>query len=137
MIMKTFFTLGNDHPQILVKLEDCVLQAIISILEGKSHEYAMDTLYSELFSMEKDLDKDNEALTWFNLAMAPFSIPSMPPPSKFPSKSSAGVLVYLSLFLCLTSMDQFATFLMTNLKVSGAYLKLDIVLKKIPKKQEG
>ena len=117
MIMKTFFALGNDHPQILVKLEDCVLQAIISISEGKSHEYAMDTLYSELFSMEKDLAKDN-------------AIPSTPPPSKFPSKSLAGVFIYLNLFLCLTSMDQFATFLMTNLKVSGTYLKLDIVLKK-------
>ena len=70
MIMKTF-VLGNDCPQILVKLEDCVLQAIISISEGKSCEYAMDTLYSELFSMEKDLAKDNEALTWFNLVMAP------------------------------------------------------------------
>ena len=55
MIMKTFFALGNDHPQTLVKLKDCVLQAIISISEGKSCEYAMDTLYSELFSMEKDL----------------------------------------------------------------------------------
>ena len=87
-----------------------VVQAIILILEGKSREYAMDTLYSELFSMEKDLAKDNEALTWFNLAMAPFAIPSMPPPSKFPSKYLAGVFVYLNLFLCLTSMDQFATF---------------------------
>ena len=55
MIMKTFFALGNDHPQTLVKLKDCVLQAIILISEGKSCEYAMDTLYSELFSMEKDL----------------------------------------------------------------------------------
>ena len=64
MIMKTF-VLGNDCPQILVKLEDCVLQAIISISEGKSREYAMDTLYYELFSMEKDLAKNNEALTWF------------------------------------------------------------------------
>ena len=78
MIMKTFFALGNDHPQILIKLEDCVLQAIILISEGKLREYAMDTLYSELYSMEKDLAKDNEALTWFNLAMAPFAIPSMP-----------------------------------------------------------
>ena len=137
MIMKTFFALGNDHPQILVKLEDCVLQAMISISEGKSCEYAMDTLYSELFSMEKDLAKDNEALTWFNLVTAPFAIPSIPPPSKFPSKYLAGVFIYLNLFLCLTSVDQFATFLMTNLKVSGAYLKLDIVLKKLPKKQEG
>ena len=97
----------------------------------------MDTLYSQLFSMEKDLAKENEALTWFNLATAPFAISSTPPPSKFPSKSSAGVFVYLNLFLCLTSVDQFATFLMTNLKVSGTYLKLDIVLKKLPKKQEG
>ena len=63
MIMKTFFALGNDRSQILIKLEDCVLQAIISILEGKSCEYAMDTLYSQLFSMEKDLAKDNKALT--------------------------------------------------------------------------
>ena len=128
--MKTFFALGNDHPHILVKLEDCILQAIISISEGKSREYAMDTLYSELFSIKKDLAKDNEALTWFNLATAPFAIPSMPPPSRFPSKSLAGVFIYLNLFLCLTSMDQFTTFLMTNFKVSGTYLKLDIVLKK-------
>ena len=71
-----------------------VLQAIISISEGKSREYAMDTIYSQLFSMEKDLAKDNEALTWFNLVTAPFAIPSTPPPSKFPSKSSAGVFIY-------------------------------------------
>ena len=62
MIMKTFFALGNDCPQTLVKLEDCVLQAIILISEGKLCEYAMDTLYSQLFSMERDLAKDNEAL---------------------------------------------------------------------------
>ena len=37
MIIKIFFTLGNDHPQILVKLEDCVLQAIISISTYSSH----------------------------------------------------------------------------------------------------
>ena len=53
--MKTFFMLGNDQPQILVKLEDCGLQEIILISEGKSCEYAMDTLYSQLFSIDKDL----------------------------------------------------------------------------------
>jgi len=79
-IFKAFLALGNDRPQILLQLEDCVLQAIISISEGKVRENAMETLYTQLLSLEKDLVKDAEALAWFNMVKVPFT-PSTPPPS--------------------------------------------------------
>ena len=44
---KTFLALGNNRPQILVHLEDCVLEAIAAISEGKRHEDVLQTLYSE------------------------------------------------------------------------------------------
>jgi len=43
----------------------------------------MDSLYSKLLSLEGDLCKDDEALTWFDLTNAPFDLPSTPPPSTF------------------------------------------------------
>lgn len=79
---KIFQSLGNNRPQILVQLEDCVLRAIISILEGSSYEDALDTLYSQIVSLEKDLSRNDEALNWFNLCPTPISTPSTPPPSE-------------------------------------------------------
>jgi hypothetical protein len=81
MILKVFQALGNDRPQILVQLEDCVIQAIISISEGKLRENAMETLYSQLLSLEKDLVNDSKALAWFRLATASSATPSTPRPS--------------------------------------------------------
>lgn len=89
-IEKTFFVFGNDRPEILVKLENCVLQAIVDISEGKSREIAMDALYSQLSSLYGDLAKDNVALGWFDIATATTAAPSTPPPSEFPSSPSGG-----------------------------------------------
>lgn len=71
-----FLALGNNRPQILVRLEDHVLQAIIGISEGKSREDAMDTLYTQILPLEKDLTNDDDALNWFNICMA--VIPPVP-----------------------------------------------------------
>jgi hypothetical protein len=75
-----FEALGNERPQILIQLEDCVLKGIIAISEGKPREEAMHTLYSQLLSLKKDLDNDENALTWFYLP------PPIPPPiPQFPT----------------------------------------------------
>ena len=77
-----FITLGNDRPPILIRLEDEVLQAVIAISQGKSRQDVMQTLHSQLESLEKDLAADDRALNWFNLPTAPASISSTPPPSE-------------------------------------------------------
>jgi hypothetical protein len=92
---KIFLALGNDRPKILIQLEDYVLQAIIAILEGKSREDIMGTLYSQILSLEMDLANDNEALNWFNLSATDFSIPPTPPLSNFPSTPLAAVPSHL------------------------------------------
>jgi hypothetical protein len=79
MIDKMFIVLGNDRPQILVQLEDHVLQAIICILEGNSRDNVIDTLYSQLVSLEEDLANDDKAMNWFNFA------PPITETSEFPS----------------------------------------------------
>ena len=87
-IIKVFIALGNDRPQILVKLEDSVLEAIIAISEGKSSENALDALYSQVVLLEKDLKSDNDAMNWFNLVTTCSSALPTPPASVFPSKPS-------------------------------------------------
>ena len=78
-LKKTFVTLGNDRPQILVELEDSVIEAVIAISEGKSRENVMDNLYSKLLSQEESLEKDEKALDWFNCVTDPDpSRPSTP-----------------------------------------------------------
>ena len=103
--------LGNNRPQILVQLEDCVLNAVISIAEGKSHENIIDDLYSQISSLEHDLMNDYDALAWFNIAPDPEAAldpeaapdpvtdPSTPPPS---SDASTGAIINL---LCRLSED--------------------------------
>lgn len=76
---KIFLALGNDRPEILLQVEDCVLRAIISLLEGGSCEAALDSLYSQILSLENDLCSNDEALNWFNLSPALISTPSRPP----------------------------------------------------------
>jgi hypothetical protein len=93
MMNQTFLALGNKRPQIIVELEDFVLEAVISISEGRSRESAMDKLYSQLSSLEDNLVKDDEAMSWFNLATAPFFIPSTPPPSEFLIQPWAGMSI--------------------------------------------
>jgi hypothetical protein len=88
---KIFVALGNDRPQILVQLEDCVLEAIVAISEGKPRENAMQNLYSNLTGLEKALIDDKDALTWFNLSKDDIVSPSTLPPSTLrPSTPPAG-----------------------------------------------
>jgi hypothetical protein len=84
---KTFAALGNNRPQTLVRLEDFVLRAIIAISEGESRFAVLDSLYSQVSSLEKELANDEEALDWFNLST---DDSSTPPPSEFPSTPFAG-----------------------------------------------
>ena len=83
-IFKVFVALGNNHPQILVNLEDKILEGIVTISEGTSPKNVLDSLYSEVLLVEKDLSNDVEAMTWFNLLTPNYSLPSTPPPSVFP-----------------------------------------------------
>jgi hypothetical protein len=62
-------------------MEDCVLQAISDISEGKSTEPVIDALYLKIESLHDDLGNDDEALKWFNLYRPAFSAPLTPPPS--------------------------------------------------------
>ena len=80
-----FIALGNDRPEILIRLEDHVLQAIINISEGKSRDDAIGTLYSQILPLEKDLVNDDNALGWFNLSKTATSVHSTPSTSNFPS----------------------------------------------------
>lgn len=82
-INKAFTALGNNRPEILIRIEDCILKAIIALLEGRSRENTMDDLYSKILTMEKDLANDNDALTWFDFSTAPSAIPSTPSPPQF------------------------------------------------------
>lgn len=68
-----------------MRLEDCVLQAIVGVLEGRSLEEALDAVYSQIQSLEDDLNEDEEALNWFNLSEPATSAPLTPPPSEIPS----------------------------------------------------
>lgn len=63
MAIKIFLALGNERPQILVQLEDCVIEAIVAISEGNSRESTMQKLYSQLSCLEKTLTDDKDALT--------------------------------------------------------------------------
>lgn len=87
--IQMFIALGNNRPQILVKLEDKVLEAIIAISDGTSPEKVLDTLYLQVLLLEKDLSGDIEAMNWFNIFSDGFSIPT-PPPSVFYSTPSKG-----------------------------------------------
>jgi hypothetical protein len=91
MTNKMFIALGNDRPQILVRLEDHVLQAIIRVLEGNLRDYVMATLYSEITSLEKDLADDDKAMNWFNFAIASSPIPLANTTLEFPSKPMAAL----------------------------------------------
>lgn len=79
---KIFVALGNNRPQILLQLEDYVLQAIIDISKGSLNEDALDTLYSQILSLENVLSNDNEAMNWFNLSVTSNPAPSTPPLSQ-------------------------------------------------------
>jgi hypothetical protein len=85
MMRKVFNSLGNERPEILIQLEDCVLVGIISISEGVPREEAMHTLYSQMSSMKLDLAKDEKALSWFNLSSQSLATSSNSTTSECPS----------------------------------------------------
>jgi hypothetical protein len=89
---KVFIALGNDRPQILVDMEDKVLQAIISICEGKSRDDVIKTLSSELRPLETKLIENEDALTWFDFSNAAASSSSTPPPCEARSDPLPGAL---------------------------------------------
>jgi hypothetical protein len=95
---KTFLALGNDRPQILLQLEDCVLQAIIAIWRGESSEVVIDSLHSQIQPLEKDLCNDDVALKWFDLSGEDLSTPSTTRPSEFPTTPLLGVIKFFSLY---------------------------------------
>jgi hypothetical protein len=92
-IKKIFNALGNDRPQILVRMEDCVLEGIIAISEGKPREEAMHTLHSEISSLMKDLAQDEDALSWFSLSTDASVVLPTSPPSEFPSTPSSSEFI--------------------------------------------
>jgi len=71
--------LGNDRPKILVKVEDCVLQAIFDLCEGKAITPVIDALHLCVEMLQKDLGNDEEALNWFDFSRPAFSAPLTPP----------------------------------------------------------
>jgi hypothetical protein len=91
-IIKLFIALGNNRPPILVQLEDYVLQGIVGVMEGRSHEDVLDTIFSQIESIEDHLTGNEDALNWFSLySMDPVSASPRPPPSGIPSTPVAGM----------------------------------------------
>lgn len=88
-IDKIFNALGNERPEILIQLENCVLEGVIAITEGVPREEAMHLIYSQLKLLRKDLVDDGEALSWFNLSSNGIADSSHPPTSEFPSTPTA------------------------------------------------
>ena len=93
---KIFLALGNNRPKILVKLEDCVLQAVLEIAQGKSTEGVIDGLCSQVESLHEDLGNDDEALNWFNLCSPAFSAPMTPSASNLRPNRLAGKCIETS-----------------------------------------
>jgi hypothetical protein len=85
--LQIFKALGNERPLSLVRVEDCVLDGIVAISEGKPRLEVMETLHSQISLLIKDLADDDVALSWFNL--------SSPPQSELPSTPSAREFIYL------------------------------------------
>jgi hypothetical protein len=88
--------LGNNSPQILVNLKDCVLEAVLDILEGKLTKSVIDALYLQIESLQKDLGNDNEALDWFHLSSRTIVAPLTPEAHPNPL---AGQLIHFN-FIC-------------------------------------
>jgi hypothetical protein len=80
----------------------------MDISQGKSRENAIENLYSQLSSMEDELCKNSDALTWFNLGLpskssskshstshstSPSTSPSTPPPAYVTAEPNASRLI--------------------------------------------
>ena len=105
-MIKIFNVLGNERPGILVKIEDCILEAIIALSEGQLRENAINDLYSKIMVLEHDLCKDESALTWFNFPTSS-RIPSTPPLSGLPVTPSSGLSNLFNSFHLLTVNEGF------------------------------
>jgi hypothetical protein len=104
---QTFIALENDWLIILKMLEDCVLEAIIDILARKATQGAVDALYYQIQSLEKDLATNKQALKWFEL---------FPSPSSAPLKNAIRRPSLAGLFLAfhLSVLDYLMTFHITD-----------------------
>jgi hypothetical protein len=104
---KIFLALGNERPQILIQLEDFVLLAIVGLSEGRGRDIVMDSLYSQILSLENDLASNEDALSWFNiatgdLATGEFETPLSPAAPLFvplPNVLGAGASLQKDVFL--------------------------------------
>lgn len=61
--------LGNGRPPVLLKLEDCVLQAVVNIAEGREVEDVINDLHSQIQVLSEDLGADCEAMNWFDITI--------------------------------------------------------------------
>ena len=100
---KIFSDLGNMQPEILVRLEDYVLECIISISEGNSREEAMQILHSQISSSMDSLRSDKKAMSWFNLCTG-FNMDSTSPLFGCPATPSTREFIKFHVILCLTSL---------------------------------
>ena len=69
----------------------------MAILEGNSIKIIIDTLYSQITLLEKDLGRDNNALNWFNLYTTATSSASLQ--LEIPSTSLAGMYVGFTILI--------------------------------------
>jgi hypothetical protein len=82
-----YLALGNSRPTTLVKLENCVLQAVLDICSGNATKPTIDTLYISVERLLKDLRNDDQALNWFNISSPALSAPLTPLHRPHPGKS--------------------------------------------------
>jgi hypothetical protein len=99
---KIFLALGNDRPEILIRIEDRILEAILNISKGKRLDEAVGDLYSQIVALEDNLADDNVAMRWFSLPKPPgqqeisirdahFPNPSTPLPLDYTVRTMATV----------------------------------------------
>jgi hypothetical protein len=115
---KIFSDLGNTRPEILVRLEDYVLECIISISEGNSREEAMQILYSQISSSMESLRSDKIAMSWFDLSSG-FHTDSTSPIFQYPATPSTREFIKFHVSLCLTSLKMSSIFSTTLSEQEG------------------
>ena len=96
---KIFLALGNNCLSILIKLEDCVLEAIFDISEGKSTESVVDALHCQVEALHKDLVNNENALKWFHLFSPALSAPLTPPVTAPCPTALAGLFIHSGITL--------------------------------------
>ena len=117
IIEKVFIALGNDHPEIIIRVEDEVLKAIVGISEGRPRGELMDVLHAQIGALEQELAKDEHALDWFDFTTTASSISSTPPPAEARPTPMPGAKFLFNLTLHLNTIQQYP-FFKPSLKVS-------------------